>query len=171
MGSSVTIVCFVGGTAGDIITQLLDPGALTTERQRLKKPHLFASDCEKDLFLKAIGFASIPSHDFEYHYKNNHNVLGIACRSLTDAIWAANRFKKLHSPHVWQEMSISCGANTVEEYAQTIMDFGNMISDYTSNVLYLDDIVNGYAVARLQAMGYQTPGTNKYKEWLSTQHD
>lgn len=161
------IVCFCGGTAGDIVSTILDPQELTSERQRLKKPHQFINDEEKDLFLSTTGYLSIPSHDFEYHRKQEHEILGIVCCTMPTAIWAATRFKALHRPHVWKEMTAFCGADTVEAYAQAILDFGNMIASYTSNVLYLEDIVNGNAVERLIHLGYQVPGEYQYKKWLT----
>jgi len=160
------IVCFVGGTAGDIISVILDPCDLTLDRQQLKKSHLFVNDTAKDAFLKTTRYYSVPSHDFEYHRKHNHKILGIVCRHMPDALWAASRFKDLHRPHVWKEMTAFCGADTIEAYAQMILDFGNMLADYTSNVLYLDDIINGHAVDRLKELGYQVPGEDIYKKWL-----
>ena len=163
---NLTIVCFVGGTAGDIVTQILDPRELTLERQRLKKPHLFATDLEKDTFLETIEYTSIPSHDFAYHRNRNHTVLGVVCRDMSSALWAASRFKELHRPHVWKEMTAFCGADTIEAYAQMILDFGNMLASYAKDVLYLDDIINGHAVNRLEELGYRTPGADIYKKWL-----
>jgi hypothetical protein len=161
------IVCFVGGTAGDIVSQILDPSELTLERQRLKKAYLFASDQEKDIFLETAQYTSVPSHDFEYHRNQNHKVLGIVCRNMHDAVWAASRFKALHRPHVWKEMTAFCSADTIEAYAQMILDFGSMLANYTSNVLYLDDIIAGKAITCLSELGYQTPGEHKYKKWLT----
>lgn len=160
------IVCYAGGTCGDIISQILDPAELTLERQRLKKPHLFANKQEKDLFLGTTQYHSIPSHDFEYHCNSGHGVLGIVCRNMPDAIWAASRFKSLHRPHVWDEMTKFCGSNSVESYAQIIIDFGNMLANYATDVVYLDDIIHGKAVSRLGELGYKTPGADKYKKWL-----
>jgi len=160
------IVCFVGGTAGDIISQILDPSELTLDRQRLKKAHLFASDLEKDIFLETSRYGSIPSHDFKYHCDRNHKVLGIVCRNMSDAVWAASRFKSLHRPHVWKEMTAFCGADTIEAYAQMILDFGSMLANYTSNVLYLDDIINGRAADCLSELGYQVLGNDIYKKWI-----
>ena len=166
MDKNLTIVCFVGGTAGDIVTQILDPRELTLERQMLKKPHLFATDQEKDAFLETIEYSSIPSHDFAYHCNRNHALLGIVCRDMSNALWAASRFKELHRPHVWKEMTAFCGADTVEAYAQMILNFGNMLASYTSDVLYLDDIISGRAIDYLMELGYQTPGKDIYKKWL-----
>jgi hypothetical protein len=161
------IVCFVGGTAGDIVTQILDPSDLTLERQRLKKPYLFDNNIEKDHFIATSKYKSLPSHDFEYHAKNEHKILGVVCRHHPNAMWAADRFKKLHPPHVWKSMTAFCGADTVDAYAQVILDFGNMLASYTNDVLYLDDIINGYAINQLQELGYRTPGKQAYSKWLT----
>lgn len=168
MGRPV-IVCFVGGTVGDTVSQIIDPSELTLHRQKLKKPHLFASDQEKNIFLDTIEFKSVPSHDFEYHCKYNHHILGIVCRQPTDALWAAYRFKNLHRPHVWKEMTAFCGADSVEAYSQVILDFGKMVANYTANVLYLDEIINGHAVKKLNALGYETLGQHEYANWLVQQ--
>ena len=165
------IVCFVGGTAGDIVTQILDPRELSPERQRLKKPHLFSNDDEKALFLKTTSYDSIPSHDYDYHSRNNQPILGIVCREMSNALWAASRFKKMHRPQVWKEMTEFCGTDSVEGYAQMIIDFGSMLAKYTNNMLYLDDIIKGNAVDRLADLGYKTPGEHIYREWVNKQND
>jgi hypothetical protein len=164
--ANTVIVCYCGGTAGDIISLLLDPRELTMERQRLKKPNSFANNKEKDFFLSTVQYLSVPSHDFEYHRERGHEILGIVCRTMPCASWAATRFKALHRPHVWKEMTAFCGAETVEAYTQVILDFGNMIASYTSNVLYLEDIVCGNAATRLKEMGYQISGQDHYEIWL-----
>lgn len=165
--ANTTIVCYTGGTAGDIVSVILDPSDLSKERQRLKKPHQFSNNQEKDTFLATAQWLSVPSHDFEYHRSRKHDILAIVCRQKNQALWAAERFKKIHRPHVWEEMTQHCGANDIETYAQMIMDFGSMVEQYSNNVLYLDDILSGQAVDKLNAMGYVTPGTDQYRQWLS----
>ena len=120
--ANTTIVCYTGGTAGDIVSLIIDPAELSRDRQRLKKPHLFASDAEKDNFLDTAPWASVPSHDFEYHQRRQHEILAIVCRTKPNALWAAERFKSMHRPHVWEEMTQHCGAADVETYAQMILD-------------------------------------------------
>lgn len=164
--SNLIIVCYTGGTAGDIVSQILDPSELSFNRQRLKKPHTFGTNKEKDLFLLSSLWKSVPSHDFAYHQQSNHSILGIVCNNFDSAIWAAERFKKLHRPHVWQEMTSYCGANDIEAYAQNIIDFGKMVEQYTNNVLYLDSIISGSAIIDLHQLGYQTPGIHLYDQWL-----
>jgi hypothetical protein len=164
--SDLIIVCYTGGTAGDLISQILDHSELSLDRQRLKKPHTFSTVKEKDLFLKNSPWKSIPSHDFAFHQQSNHSILGIVCNTMDSAIWAAKRFKKLHSWHVWQEMTSYCGADDIETYAQNIIDFGKMVEQYTNNVLYLDSIISGQAIISLHQLGYQTPGAHLYSQWL-----
>jgi hypothetical protein len=163
-----TIVCFTGGTAGDIISRIIDSSELSADRQRLKKPHLFSCDEEKDQYINNSIWGSLPSHDFEYHRARQHGILGIRCRDTPTALWAASRFKAKHLPRVWKEMSQSCGATTIEQYAQMIIDFGNMIANYTDNVLYLDRIIAGHAVEDLKTLGLPVPGAELYKEWLKS---
>ena len=165
---SPVIVCYTGGTAGDIISRIIDPSDLSVDRQRLKKPHLFSSIEEKDQYINESQWASLPSHDFEYHRSKQHKILGIQCRDMQLALWAANRFKALHRPHVWEEMSRAYGADTIEQYAQLIIHFGNMIASYTDNVLYLDRIVAGHAIEDLGRLGLPVQGAELYKEWLNS---
>ena len=160
------IVCYTGGTAGDIVARIIDNQALSKDRQRLKKPHLFFSDKEKDQYINDSIWGSLPSHDFEYHQSRQHEILGVCCLDMPSALWAANRFKVLHRPHVWQEMSRACGANTIEQYAQMIIDFGNMLANYTDNVLYLDRIIAGHAVRDLIDLNVSVTGKDLYTEWL-----
>jgi hypothetical protein len=163
-----TIVCYTGGTAGDIISKIVDPSELSPDRQKLKKPHLFQSVEEKDQYIIDSIWTSLPSHDFEYHRLRQHKILGIQCREMQSALWAANRFKEIHRPHVWKEMCRACGANTIEQYAQMIIDFGNMIANYTSDVLYLDRIIAGDAIEDLELLGLPVPGAELYNEWLNS---
>jgi hypothetical protein len=160
------IICYTGGTAGDIISRIIDPSELSLDRQRLKKPHLFSSVEEKDQYIVNSTWNSLPSHDFEYHRLKQHRILGIQCRDMQSAMWAAQRFKEIHRPHVWEEMSRACGANTIEQYAQMIIDFGNMIASYTSDVLYLDRIIAGNAIEDLGLLGLPVPGAELYNKWL-----
>lgn len=159
------IICYAGGTAGDIVSLILDPSELSLQRQQLKKPHLFSNDQQKDIYLSTCPWLSIPSHDFAYHRQRNHQVLAVVCRYWHDAVWAAQRFKQLHRPQVWAEMTQHCGAEDIQAYAQIIIDFGNLLETYTSNVLYLDEITGGHAINRLCRLGYATPGIKLYAQW------
>ena len=177
----MVVVCYMGGTCGDLITALIDPtGARLThttvthlpDRTRLKKPHLFLDNEEKKLYLESVTYASISSHDLDYHRRMCHDFLGIKVMTLDTALWAAERFQKLHRPQVWQEMQISCGAATLKDYAQTMIDYGNMIAEITDKIITLEDIVSGRAVDILRSH-LKIPITADaeifYSQWLRAQ--
>lgn len=175
------IICYAGGTCGDLVTSVIDSSdseinirkhfELSAERSRLKKPHLFQSDVEKLQFLDDISsqYLSIPSHDLDFHSRYAHNFIGITVQDKEIAYWAAERFKNLHRPHVWEEMTRYCGASTVEAYAQTLIDFSNLISTKTNQLIRLEDIVNGNLVDQLSNF-IKTPLNNElYQQWLTAQ--
>ena len=174
------IVCYTGGTCGDLITTLIDSSTshsegaqilINADRERLKKPHTFNTIEEKDQYIRSIKqYASIPSHDLEYHLARGHEFIGIRVTDPATALWAANRFKALHRPHVWEEMTRVCGATTVDEYAQMLIDFGNYIGENTNNIIHLEDIIAGQALDRLGSL-VDTPldplAKNIYNKWLT----
>jgi hypothetical protein len=148
----LNIVCFMGGTAGDLVTALLDSSGVIVSpfsaevpamRTQLKKPHLFRSNDEKDI-LVAIANTSISSHDYAYHLDRQHKILCVVVTDLESALWAATRFKELHRDHVWAEMSAKCGATTITEYAQMYIDFSIAVKE-NPNALIIDlkDLLSG----------------------------
>ena len=171
------IICYTGGTCGDVITALFDSTAtsyrgntvmIDADRSRLKKPHEFATNESKDQYLEemAVKYQSIPSHDLAYHVRRQHEFIGITVRDWTVALWAAQRFKDLHRPHVWTEMTAACGAHTVEEYAQMMLDFSNLIVQHTNKIITLESIRAGTA---LQNPILQNADKDFYKTWLEAQ--
>ena len=153
------IICYTGGTCGDMIAALIDPldivfcnGAVlhVSERTRLKKPHTFANDDEKDQYLAEVDYLAIPSHDLNYHVTRNHSFISTIVTDMKTALWAATRFKQLHRPHVWEEMSRVCGAGTVKDYAQMLIDYSNMVQHLTNRTISVKDIRDGLAVEKLQ---------------------
>jgi hypothetical protein len=154
----MNIVCYTGGTCGDMISAIIDTTAATYRnttvmhepgRTRLKKPHLFKSDDEKDQYLidAEKKYQSIPSHDLDYHIRKGHEFIGITVSDRDIALWAANRFKHLHRPHVWDEMTAMCGVNSIEGYAQIMIDFSNLIAQHTDKIITLESIYNGTALS------------------------
>jgi len=169
--NKLTIVCYTGGTCGDLISNLIDSSdniiKYNTDREKLKKPHLFNNNNEKDIYLNKIQYCSIPSHDLAYHIDRGHDFIGIRVQDPTIALWAATRFKQLHRPQVWEEMTNACGATTIELYAQMIMDFGNLISEHTDKIINLEDIVGGKALTKLQEfVKLDTKAEFIYQQWL-----
>lgn len=175
-----TIVCYMGGTCGDLITAITDPTqavlnknsvTLPAERSQLKKPHLFETDKDKDIYIDYIGlvYNSIPSHDLAYHVKQRHEFVGIIVNDRTVANWAADRFKKLHRPHVWEEMQKQCGANSSKDYAQSMLDFSNLVREHTDKIVQLERILQGHAVDDIKSLGIPAAGKSFYHSWLGNQ--
>jgi hypothetical protein len=175
----MNIICYAGGTCGDMISAILDPVGTqfrhTTvmiddlDRSRLKKPHLFQSDLDKDQYLIEIEkkYQSIPSHDLDYHIRKKHDFIGITVQDNAIALWAANRFKKLHRAHVWEEMTALSGVNSVEEYAHMLIDFSNVVKQHTDRIVTLESIRAGTA---LDNPVLKTASKHFYRNWLDLQN-
>jgi hypothetical protein len=174
------IICYTGGTCGDLLTAMIDPTdidtasgriILTAPRSRLKKPQAFRCDLEKDQYLDQIGqeYASIPSHDLDYHIRAGHNFISITVTDFDLAVWAANRFKQIHKPHVWEEMQKFCGATTIEEYAQRIIDYSNLVRYHTDSIVPLEKLVSGQAIDLLSRFVDTDINADIYKNWLEHQ--
>jgi hypothetical protein len=177
------IVCYTGGTCGDLITAMIDHRDSTfyfkavmhdTQRQRLKKPLSFTNDEEKDVYLQQISgqYNSIPSHDLDYHLKRKHQFISIAVEDPKVALWAANRFKHLHKPHVWQEMQQACGSTTVEDYAEILRHYSDMVRQHTDKIISLESIRQGRAIEELESVlsiQVDRSGQNLYRNWLLLQ--
>jgi hypothetical protein len=173
----MNIICYTGGTCGDVITALFDSTGtsyrgntvmIDADRSRLKKPHEFANDTDKDQYLAEMStkYRSIPSHDLAYHTNRQHEFIGITVRDQAVALWAAQRFKDLHRPHVWAEMTAACGAHTVEDYAQMMLHFSNLIVQHTNKIVTLESIREGTA---LQNPILENTNNNFYNIWLKLQ--
>lgn len=176
-GGTMKIICYTGGTCGDVITALFDSVGtsyrgntvmISSDRSRFKKPHMFANDEEKDQCLvdMAVKYQSIPSHDLDYHVRKQHEFIGITVQDWDVALWAAQRFKDLHRPHVWEEMTAACGANLIEDYAQIMIDFSNLVVQHTNNIVTLESIRAGTV---LQNSILQNTDKNFYNTWLKLQ--
>jgi hypothetical protein len=172
------IICYTGGTCGDLLSAMIDPtdvelefGAIShvMERQRLKKPHTFANHEEKDQYIVTIAkqYLSIPSHDLDYHVSRSHKFIAITVQDLSIAVWAANRFRSMHRPHVWEEMQSNCGASTIEDYAQMLIHYSNMVVNHTENIVKLEDILAGQAIDSLEKLGINNLDKNLYQTWLA----
>lgn len=180
------IVCYTGGTCGDLVSALIDPSNAilnfsngtvqhSEARQRLKKPHLFSNSIDKDTYIQTIGqqYHSIPSHDLNYHVERKHEFISVTVKDFGLAMWAAERFRNCHRPHVWEEMTKVCGVDDIAGYAQILVDFSNMVAQHTNNVVELEDIATGQAVITLEnILSTDLPLANKqfYQDWLAIQN-
>lgn len=164
MDQNGIVVCYMGGMFGDLLVGTIDSTNATfknlkiqhvTDRSKLKKPHNFVSTYEKDTYLTEIftQYKSIPSHDLDYHITSKHRFLGITVSDRKLAINAAARFQYLHAPHVWEEMRRNCGANSIDEYADQMLEYSKLIKQHTDLIMPLEDIYNGRAVKTLNSFG------------------
>jgi hypothetical protein len=174
------IICYTGGTCGDLISAMIDSTDVEIKdriivhaesRQRLKKPHTFADDQEKTQYLDSIfqTYKSVPSHDLNFHTGNQHKFITITVQKFATAVWAAERFKLVHRPHVWQEMTKACGADSVEDYAQILIDYSRMVVQYTDRVLELERIVEGHGIDDLKQYVETDLDQDLYTRWLNRQ--
>jgi len=180
----IQIVCYAGGTCGDLISALIDDrGAelnitngtvsLPHHRAKLKKPHLFESNSDKDQYIQSIiPGTSISSHDLDYHISRQHQFIGITVQDFNIAMWAARRFKALHRPHVWKEMQDHCGATIIEQYAQILIDYSRMLVEKTNRIVTLEDIVSNRAISSLNdrlKIKLSPIAQDFYQQWLDLQ--
>jgi len=177
----MNIVCFMGGTCGDLIVSVIDPKhtkfhesamELPFGRYKLKKPHLFSNDEEKTAYIKSLEntYLSIPSHDTPYHIKEKHNFISISVTDLKNANWAASRLKRLHAPHVWEEIVSYSGVRTVQDYANLLINYSEMIKNHTDKLINLNDILNGNLIEHLSKYISTPLSKNLYKNWLDLQN-
>jgi hypothetical protein len=174
------IVCYTGGTCGDLISAMIDSTDVSIVnnaimhaplRQRLKKPHLFDNQNDKDEYLQSVSkiYKSIPSHDVDYHVQRQHKFIAITVEDFSVAMWAAERFKKLHRPAVWIEMQQVCGADTLERYAQVMIDYSNIVKQHTNQIVQLERILNGHAVTDVSQYVHTQIDSTIYNTWLQCQ--
>ena len=185
-GIKIVPVVYMGGTCGDLVSAMLDMKDISldlplrkmkmpSERQRLKKPYMFDNDQEKDQYLEDMSkiYSSVPSHDLDYHRQRRHWFVGIRVQDPDIALWAADRFRHAHRPEVWQTVKQGWQIDTVEQYAQLLMDYANLISQHTTNLLDLEDIVSGHVVPCLEHIVGRKLGKNAvncYRNWQDLQN-
>ena len=180
--TDLKIVCYTGGTCGDLISALIDPQDVQfkmcsimhhPDRIKLKKPFLM-TDEQKQRYIEQIStkYNSIVSHDLNYHVDHNQQFITITVKDFSVAQHAAQRFKDLHRPHVWEEMSANCGAVTVNDYAQILIDYSNMVTQHTEHVLELERIFSNDVVEDLEKIQWKkcNNGKNIYKQWIKLQN-
>jgi hypothetical protein len=174
------IVCYAGGTCGDLITALIDDRDCTLEqgrvrvgadRSRLKKPHEFFDAQQKDAYVVSMSdcYRSLPSHDLDYHVLRGHDFIGITVCQPDLAQWAAARFQRMHPAHVWQEMMRYCGAESLDQYAQVLLDFSTVVSQRTSKTIDLGEILDGTATYALEKLLDRYIDDGFYHDWRQQQ--
>jgi len=168
------LIVFAGGTCGDIVCELIDRGTMPVfedgYRSKLKHIDRFNSDLEKMEYIKEAEkkFKSIPSHDLDFHIKNQHNFIGITVMNHKDRLWASERFKIINQPESWEVMAKSSGADTIESYAEVIDQMTKRIKITKNPTIDLHNIRNGTLIDQMQALNIDLISSAKehYQNWL-----
>lgn len=177
------IICYLGGTCGDLVVAMIDGrnatiknGSVSTDpdRQQLKKSWKFSNDQDRNLYVDRIKqhYKSIPSHDPDYHIRNNQPFVAITVDTKSTALWASKRFKELHRTQVWKEMTAANNAGTIEKYAQDMLDWSSWIKEQTKRTIRLEDILDGRADKQISSIiTIESAGVDFYKHWLQAQNE
>jgi hypothetical protein len=177
------IVCYLGGTAGDLVVAMSDLRGsslnqgrvlLDAERQKLKKSWQFDTDVDRIAYINSVKsqYNSVPSHDPEFHLRNDHSFIAIVVNHKSTAMWASTRFKNLHRPEVWNEMVAVNQTNTIEKYAQSMLDWSSWIRQQTNQVIELEDIIDGRISGAISnIISVDSPGIEFYNRWLAAQNE
>jgi hypothetical protein len=165
----------MGGACGDLVTAVIDSTgvelkdngsvAIPKYRARLKKPHLFVDNDEKDNYILEFDETSISSHDYSYHVNRKHDIICVGIFDKSTALWAATRFKKFHRPEVWAEMSELCGAETIDDYADMYLHNTNMMSEHQHKIINLEDIIKGNLIPILKQYTDKSLDIDLYNRW------
>ncbi len=186
MDRDLTLVVYMGGACGDLVCALIDPRGATLnvaaktmhldlDRQCLKRPHSFADDQARDLYLEHIvhSYRSVPSHDLDYHRRRGHRFVGITVDDADTALWAAQRFRAAHRPQVWQQVAAAWNITGADQYAQLLLDHSALIRQSTDRLLRLEDIRSGTVMPRIEHMigrDLERDAVNCYKNWQHIQN-
>ena len=181
MNESKTIVCFAGGTSGDIVVAVMDPKNCKhdPEKARIKIPKdraemkmfwTFQGVEQKNNFIRKTfeNYDTIPSHDVNFHISQGaENVLGITCfdKDLRDR--SAKRFKAIHTDQDWDSLLKVTKTETVDQYSDDILSISKKLNDNFPTI-DLSSIINGTLIEKLGALGYQIPdvGISLYDRWI-----
>ena len=175
-------VVYMGGTAGDLVASMIDwqdsrlemikdRMELPLQRQQLKKPHSFATDEDKDQYVREMSrlYRSLPSHDLDYHLKRQHRTIGIVVETEKAARMAAERFKRSHRARVWQSVCEGFGIENTRQYADLVLNYGNVIKEKVTTVITMEDIVKGNLLRDLSSnlgIGFSQQDVVRYQTWM-----
>lgn len=175
-------IVYMGGCCGDLVASILDwkdtkfdlayrKINFPLRRQKLKKFYEFSSDKEKDHYVveSSYFYKSLPSHDIDYHLRHDHYVIGITAKTQEAAQWAARRFKSAHKPRVWEQVCKSHQIESVEQYANLIVDYSTWIESKIAKTISLEHILKGNLIEDLQkitAIPLDKRSKNHYSSWL-----
>jgi len=167
MSAKKTIVCFAGGTSGDLVVAMIDSLdcgyeindhriKLTKDRSGMKKPWMFKNADEKRNYITDTFeiYDSLPSHDIDFHIgEKSENVIGITCFDKVLRDKSASRFKNLHTSEVWDSLTKVTNTKPLDQYSNDILEVSKKLKN---NFLTIDlsQIVGGNLPDLLHQMGF-----------------
>ena len=182
MSAKKTIVCFAGGTSGDLVVAMIDSLDcgyeindhrinLTKDRSGMKKPWMFKNADEKRNYITDTfeAYDSLPSHDVDFHIgEKSENVIGITCFDKVLRDKSASRFKNLHTSEVWDSLTKVTNTKTLDQYSNDILEISKKLKN---NFLTIDlsQIVGGNLPDLLHQMGFDitVKSGSLYEDWLT----
>jgi hypothetical protein len=182
MNAHKTIVCFAGGTSGDLVVSVLDPKncdynpsqgkvKISKDRSVMKKFWQFTNTKQKKDAIKNgfENYDSLPSHDVDFHIDHGQDkVIGITCfdKDLRDR--SATRFKNLHSNQVWDSLTKVSKTETIEQYSDDILQISRKL-ERAFTTIDLKEIIKGNLISRLTEMEYTISDESLeiYKKWMA----
>jgi hypothetical protein len=182
MSAKKTIVCFAGGTSGDLVVAMIDSLdcgyeindhriKLTKDRSGMKKPWMFKNADEKRNYITDTFeiYDSLPSHDIDFHIgEKSENVIGITCFDKVLRDKSASRFKNLHTSEVWDYLTKATNTKTLDQYSNDILEVSKKLKN---NFLTIDlsQIVGGNLPDLLHQMGFDitVKSGSLYEYWLT----
>ena len=174
------IICYMGGTCGDLVTSVIDSTNstldksrihTTMDRSKLKSGLFLKTEAEQLNYIKEMEskYLSIPSHNIDLHVKYQHSFITIVTENYGLALWCATRFKNLNTlNNVWTNMY---GNDAIpDRHADSIIQSCKYLSLHTDRIIMLEDILSGNLLSNLSKY-VKTPLNEKLnEEWLSNQH-
>lgn len=149
------IIVFHGGTAGDLVTAVLDSRnaildngliAFTDQRSELKNNR--DSHYKLDwLSTEAKQYGAVPSHAEELHVAHNHRFLLVTALTHAESEWAAIRLAQ--SLIIRERASI---ALDLAATSQAIRHYSETYLPHAEHTVSVNDIRHGKLIERLQLL-------------------
>lgn len=168
------VILFLGGYAGDLVTSVIDSQGcavrprgtvfMTPDRIFFKtSSNLSSIDKNKEFDNLKLNYKSIPSHDFDYHLSERHNIILVTSKTRRACEIAASRFFVLVTPEMLKEIYNVSTESELADYYETC---SHKFEQIDAPKIYLEDILDGRLLEKLSNI-VDTPLNEKiYNKWL-----
>lgn len=168
------VIYFLGGYAGDLVSSVIDStGCVVVPSGKISMPmnrkvfkgRWIHTNEEKEFHYNNLSklYKSIPSSHIEYHLENNHKVITVTATEKWAFELAAERFIKFHTPNAAKEIY---NKETVEELAEYYASESNKSRNLGTPILYLEDIIHGNLIEKLEKITDLPLNRTIYDIWL-----